>query len=85
MGMWSFVKDAGKSLFGSKAEAAEAPKEDVLKDELKQLGLDAKGVDLKVVGDKVVVSGKAIDAETQGKDHPRGRQYRRCGDGGNRP
>lgn len=67
MGMWSFVKDAGKSLFGSKAEAAEAPKEDVLKDELKQLGLDAKGVDLKVVGDKVVVSGKAIDAETKEK------------------
>ena len=57
MGMWSFVKDAGKSLFGSKAEAAEAPKEDVLRHELKELGLDAKGVDLKVEGDKVVVSG----------------------------
>ena len=25
MGLWSFVKDAGSSLFGSKAEAAEAP------------------------------------------------------------
>ena len=67
MGMWSFVKDAGKSLFGSKAEAAEAPKEDVLRHELKELGLDAKGVDLKVEGDKVVVSGKAVDAETKEK------------------
>ena len=57
MGMWSFVKDAGKSLFGSKAEAAEAPKEDVLRHELKELGLDAK----------VVVSGKAVDAETKEK------------------
>jgi nucleoid-associated protein YgaU len=65
--MWSFVKDAGKSLFGSKAEAAEAPKEDVLRHELKELGLDAKGVDLKVEGDKVVVSGKAVDAETKEK------------------
>ena len=67
MGMWSFVKDAGKSLFGSKAEAAEAPKEDVLRHELKELGLDAKGVDLKVEGDKVVVSGKAVDAATKEK------------------
>ncbi|MCT2539526.1 peptidoglycan-binding protein LysM [Sedimentimonas flavescens] len=67
MGLWNFVKDAGKSLFGSEAEAAEAPKEDVLRAELKDLGLDATGVDLKVEGDKVVVSGKAIDAETKEK------------------
>lgn len=67
MGMWSFVKDAGKSLFGSRAEAAEAPKEDVLKAELEQLGLDASGVDLKVEGDKVTVSGKAVDAATKEK------------------
>lgn len=67
MGLWNFVKDAGKSLFGSKAEAGEAPKEEVLKAELKELGLDASGVDLKVEGDKVVVSGKAIDAETKEK------------------
>ena len=45
MGLWNFVKDAGKSLFGSKAEAAEAPKEDVLRAELKDLGLDATGVE----------------------------------------
>lgn len=67
MGLWNFVKDAGKSLFGSKAEAAEAPKEEVLKAELKDLGLDASGVELKVEGDKVVVAGKAIDAETKEK------------------
>ena len=67
MGLWNFVKDAGKSLFGSKSEAGEAPKEEVLKAELKELGLDASGVDLKVEGDKVVVSGKAIDAETKEK------------------
>ncbi len=67
MGLWNFVKDAGKSLFGSKAEAAEAPKEEALTAELKDLGLDTKGVELKVEGDKVVVSGKAIDAETKEK------------------
>ena len=67
MGLWNFVKDAGKSLFGSKAEAAEAPKEDVLKAELKDLGLDASGVELKVEGDKVIVGGKAVDAETKDK------------------
>lgn len=67
MGLWSFVKDAGKSLFGSKAEAAEAPKEEALKAELKTLGLDAQGIGLKVEGDKVVVSGKAVDAATKEK------------------
>ena len=67
MGLWNFVKDAGKSLFGSKAEAGEAPKEEVLKAELKELGLDASGVELKIEGDKVVVGGKAVDAETKEK------------------
>ena len=67
MGLWNFMKDAGKSLFGSKAEASEAPKEEVLKAELKDLGLDVSGVDLKVEGDKVVLSGKAVDAETKEK------------------
>lgn len=67
MGLWNFVKDAGKSLFGGKAEAAEVPKEEALHEELKDLGLDAKGVELKVEGDKVVVSGKAVDAETKEK------------------
>jgi len=67
MGLWNFVKDAGKSLFGGKAEAAEAPKAEVLKSELKDLGLDTSGVDLKVEGDKVTVSGKAVDAATKEK------------------
>ena len=39
MGVWSFVKDAGKSLFGGKAEAAEVLKEEALKQEVKDLGL----------------------------------------------
>ena len=63
MGLWNFVKNA----FGGKAEAAEAPTEEVLKAELKDLGLDDKGVELKVEGDKVIVSGKAVDAETKEK------------------
>jgi nucleoid-associated protein YgaU len=68
MGMWSFVKDAGKSLFGSKAEAAEAPMEDVLKQEVKNLGLDATGMDIKVAEDgKVVVSGAAVSQEMKEK------------------
>ena len=68
MGIWSFVKDAGKSIFGSKAEAGEAPKEDVLKQEVKNLGLDTTGLDIKVADDgKVVVSGKAVSQEVKEK------------------
>lgn len=67
MGLWSFVKDAGKSLFGSKAEAATMPDEAALKKEVEGLGLDASGVDIKVEGDKVVVSGAAVSPEVKEK------------------
>jgi nucleoid-associated protein YgaU len=67
MGVWSFVKDAGKKLFGvGAAEAAEVP-EEVLKSEIKGLGLDASGLDIKVEGDKVKVSGKAVSPEMKEK------------------
>ena len=66
MGLFNFVKNAGKSLFGGKADAAE-PTVDALQTELKDLGLDASGVELKIEGDKVVVGGKAVDAETKEK------------------
>lgn len=65
MGLWSFVKDAGKSLFGGSAEAAPSP--DALTREVADLGLDASGLDIKVDGDKVTVSGKGVDPETKEK------------------
>lgn len=79
MAIWDFVKDAGKSLFGSEAEAAPAPtqaapaattdsdtdrKVAALKAELMSLGLTAKDVHLKLRGDTVVISGQARDQET---------------------
>lgn len=77
MAIWDFVKDAGKSLFGSEAEAQEAPqtaaqpevsetdrKVAALKAELKALGLTSKDVHLKLRGDTVVISGQARDQET---------------------
>lgn len=67
MGVWSFVKDAGKSLFGSKAEAATVPESEALKAEVKDLGLDTTGVDIKVEGDKVKVEGKAVSPEMKEK------------------
>ncbi len=66
MGIWSFVKDAGASLFGGKAEAAEV-QEEALKKEIEGLGLDAKDVQLKVEGDTVKVTGTARTAEDQEK------------------
>ncbi|MDQ7262549.1 peptidoglycan-binding protein LysM [Paracoccus sp. PS-1] len=74
MAIWDFVKDAGKSLFGSEAEAQEAPaqpaqsdtdrKVAALKAELSALGLTGKDVHLKLRGDTVVISGKARNQET---------------------
>ncbi len=67
MGVWSFVKDAGKSLFGGKAEAATPPDPEVLMAEVKELGLDPAGVDITVEGDRVKVGGKAVSAEMKEK------------------
>jgi len=65
MGLLSFVKNAGKSLFGS-ADAAE-PTVEGLQAELDELGLDATGLDISVDGDTVKVDGNAVDQETKEK------------------
>jgi nucleoid-associated protein YgaU len=65
MGLWNFVKDAGKSLFGS-AEAAE-PDADILAKEVSDLGLDATGLDISVVDGKVKVTGEAVSQEMKEK------------------
>jgi nucleoid-associated protein YgaU len=74
MGVWSFVKDAGSSLFGSKAEAADVQtttqvlaQVEALQKEIDKLGLDAKGVEVKVEGDTVKLAGSAATPEEQEK------------------
>ncbi|MGL4324026.1 MAG: peptidoglycan-binding protein LysM [Beijerinckiaceae bacterium] len=57
MGLFSFVKGIGNKLFGaSEAKAADA---DTLKKSIAEHGLDSSGVDVKVEGDKVIVTGGA--------------------------
>jgi nucleoid-associated protein YgaU len=55
MGLWSFVKDAGSSLFGGKAEAGTVPEADAIKAEVK------------VDGDKVTLEGRAVSPEMKEK------------------
>ena len=66
MGLWNFVKNAGKKLTGKDDDAAT---EEALHKEVADLGLDAKDVDIKVKGDKVTVAGKrkAMTAEAREK------------------
>jgi len=66
MGLWSFIKGSGKKLVGA-AEASEAPSEDVLKQEIEDLGLDASGLDITVEGDAVKVTGAAASQEMKEK------------------
>ena len=66
MGLWNFVKSAGKKLTG-RAEAAEAPDRDALMAEIEALGLEAAGMDIDVEGDKVRVKGKAASQEAREK------------------
>ena len=65
MGLWSFVKDAGKKVFGGGDDTEVTGA--ALQDGLKDLGLDAEGLDISVEGDKVKVSGKAASQEMKEK------------------
>ena len=70
MGLWNFVKSAGKSLGFGSAEAAEtdtAKDAAALKKEIEDLGLDAGGMKVEVEGDTVKLSGKARNREEKEK------------------
>jgi nucleoid-associated protein YgaU len=62
MGLWDFVKNAGKALGIGDAKAAEPapPAPEALKKEVEDLGLKAEGLDIEVEGDTVKVKGKAL-------------------------
>lgn len=61
MGMFDFIKSAGKKLFGaSEAKAASA---DELKKEVASHGFDASKLDIQVNGNSVSVSGAAGSTE----------------------
>lgn len=64
MGLWSFVKGAGKKVFKKEADT---PNADDLLEEIKSLGLEADGVEIDVDGDKVKVSGKGLSQEAKEK------------------
>jgi nucleoid-associated protein YgaU len=57
MGVWDFVKKAGKKIGIGGDDEAPAP--DSLKKEVEDLGLDAEGLDIAVEGDKVRIRGHA--------------------------
>lgn len=59
MGMWDFVKGAGKALGIGGGEAAEAPQPDALEQEVRGLGLTARDLGISVEGDTVKVKGHA--------------------------
>ena len=59
MGLWDFVKNAGKALGIGEAEAAEPPAPEALKKEVEDLGLKTEGLKVTVDGDTVKLSGKA--------------------------
>jgi nucleoid-associated protein YgaU len=67
MGLWDFVKDAGKALGLGEAEAATPPAPEALKKEIGDLGLKAEGLDVKVEGDTVKVTGRAPSQEEREK------------------
>lgn len=66
MGLWNFIKDAGKALGIGSAEASEKSAE-AIESELKGLGLDASDVKVTIDGDKVKIAGKTVSQEQREK------------------
>jgi hypothetical protein len=66
MGLWYFVKNAGRKLTG---HGDESPSAEALHKEVTNLSLDAKDVGIKVDGDKVTVTskGKTLTQEAREK------------------
>jgi nucleoid-associated protein YgaU len=64
MGLFNFWKKSGKKVAGG---GDEAPSADALKKEVANLGLDTKGAEITVDGDKVTVSGGSLSAEEREK------------------
>ena len=60
MGLFNFWKDSGKKV-------ADQPTADTLNKEVADLGLDAKGLDITVEGDKVKIKGDAVSKEVREK------------------
>ena len=75
MGLFSFIKEAGRKLGIGSAEATQpegsavpdTPTVDALKAEIKGLGLDVKDLAVDVDGDTVKVSGATPDQSTKEK------------------
>ena len=65
MGLWDFVKAAGEAL--GMGGGDEAPKADDLKASVNKLGLPTEGLDVKVDGDTVKISGNAPSQEVKEK------------------
>lgn len=63
MGLWNFMKSAGRKLVGGD----DLPTAAVLEKEVADLGIDTKGAEIKVDGDKVVVSGGDMTQEEREK------------------
>ncbi len=61
MGLLTFIKEAGEKLFG--ASTAKAATAEDLKKELDKHGLNADGLNISVVDDKVTVTGTAKSTE----------------------
>ncbi|MDX5384113.1 MAG: peptidoglycan-binding protein LysM [Rhodobacterales bacterium] len=64
MGLFNFWKKSGKKVSGG---GDAAPSAEALKKEVADLGLDTKGAEITVEGDKVTVSGGSLSAEEREK------------------
>lgn len=60
MGLFQFIKDAGAKLLGL---GSSEPTSEALAKEVASHGFDSKGLDIKVEGDKVTISGQAKTQE----------------------
>ncbi len=67
MGLISFIKTAGEKIFGKSEEKKEQEKAALVADHIKKSGFDTSDIQVKVNGEKVIISGSIDTIDNKNK------------------
>ncbi len=67
MGLISFMKSAGEKIFGKSEEKKEQEKAALIIDHIKKFGFDTSDIQVKVDGEKVILTGRIDTIDNKNK------------------
>lgn len=67
MGLISFIRSAGEKIFGKSEEKKEQEKAELIATHIRKFGFDTKDIQIKVDGEKVILSGTVDTTDNKNK------------------